>query len=481
MKYRTKLRVGFLATSIAVNVLSLVVLYTLSHRHLLNEFRQKVLSITATTATLIDGSLHDQIRTAADESSGAYRAIQRQLQLVQERNRNDGTYVKYMYTLRLVPGTKGSLVYVVDPDEDPKEHAHVGDVFPYPGEKIFGDRAYVEEEIFTDQTGSWLSGYAPIKNSTGEVAAMVEVDIAADRVRADLLPLLWAAIGSVMISLVLGFGVTFWLSGRVARPLHALQATLERIGKGDLTVRSDITDNDEFGDVSRSINHMVDGLREREMVKSAFARYVSQQVMESIISAGAVPELQGHRRKITAFFSDIRGFSTIAEKMEPEAVVAMLNEYFKLMVDIVFRNKGTLDKFMGDGLMAIFGAPAEDPEQEAHAVRAAIEMQVELRRLCDRWQAEGRPPIRIGIGINTGAAIVGNIGSEARMEYTAIGDTVNIAARLESATKECGQDILISEFTREAVDGRFKTEPIGSLSVKGRAEPVMTYAVPVGS
>src|SRR5262245_54727229 len=177
MKYRTKLRVGFLATCIGVNVLSLVVLYALSHRHLLNEFRQKVLSITATTATLIDGDLHDQIRTKADEALAPYRTIQQQLQRVQERNRNDGTYVKYMYTLRLVPGTTGKLVYVVDPDVDPKEHAHVGDVFPYPGEKIFGDRAYVEQEIFTDSTGSWLSGYAPIKNSTGQISAMVEVDI----------------------------------------------------------------------------------------------------------------------------------------------------------------------------------------------------------------------------------------------------------------------------------------------------------------
>ena len=213
-------------------------------------------------------------------------------------------------------------------------------------------------------------------------------------------------------------------------------------------------------------------------MKSAFARYVSQQVMETIISSGALPSLHGDRRKITALFSDIRGFSTIAEKMNAEAVVVMLNEYFKVMVDIVFRNKGTLDKFMGDGLMVIFGAPADDADQEEHAVRAAIEMQIELRRLCQRWETEGRPSIRIGIGINSGAAIVGNMGSEARMEYTAIGDTVNIAARLESATKDCGQDILISEFTYEAVRGVFEAVRIGSVSVKGRAEPVMTYAVP---
>jgi adenylate cyclase len=157
-------------------------------------------------------------------------------------------------------------------------------------------------------------------------------------------------------------------------------------------------------------------------------------------------------------------------------VVLLLNEYFERMVEVVFRNHGMLDKFIGDGMMVIFGAPEDDPYQEEHALNAAIEMQSELRSLAERWKLEG-VNLRIGIGINSGPAIVGNIGSTRRMEYTAIGDTVNLASRLESATKEIGVGILISEYTYNALRGSFRFRNMGSILVKGRAEPVLTYSV----
>jgi adenylate cyclase len=478
MKYRTKLRIGFITTCIGVNLLSLAFLYQLSHKYLLDEFRKKTLAMVRTTATMIDGDLHDQIRTRDDQSSSAYATIQAQLKKVRDQNRQDGNFVRYAYTLRPKPGTKHELEYVVDPEEDTTKHAYVGEPFGYPGEPIWVDRGYVEEEIFTDKTGSWLSGYAPVKNSKGEMVAVVEVDIDAGVVVADLRPVGLATLGSVLISVVCGFAVTFWLSNRVAQPLMRLRSTLERIGQGDLTAKSDNQNSDEFGEVARVVNQMVDGLRERDMVKSAFARYVSQQVIDNIIKTGKLPALHGDRRKITALFSDIRGFTTISETMNPGDVVEMLNEYFKSMVDIVFRHKGTLDKFMGDGMMVIFGAPAEDSRQEEHAVQAAIEMQQELQRLCRKWESEKKPTIRIGIGINTGFAIVGNIGSEARMEYTAIGDVVNTASRLESVTKEHGVDILISDATLQGASGLFETVPVGNVHLKGRVEAVRTYSVP---
>ena len=139
-----------------------------------------------------------------------------------------------------------------------------------------------------------------------------------------------------------------------------------------------------------------------------------------------------------------------SETLPPEKVVQLLNEYFESMVEVVFRNSGTLDKFIGDGLMVIFGAPQDDPNQEEHALKAAIEMQAELRKLAAKWKPEGLS-LRIGIGINSGPAIVGNIGSSRRMDYTAVGDTVNLASRLESTTKELGVGILISEYTYNAL------------------------------
>jgi len=163
--------------------------------------------------------------------------------------------------------------------------------------------------------------------------------------------------------------------------------------------------------------------------------------------------------------------------MRPEEVVELLSEYFERMVDVILRHQGTIDKFLGDGMMVIFGAPLDDPYQEEHAVAAALEMQKELAVLCRKWEAQGRPAIRMGIGINSGAAVVGNIGSEERMEYTAIGDTVNLAARLESATKDLGLEIIVSEQTYDAVRPLFRWKPAGDVAVRGRTEPVRAYSV----
>jgi adenylate cyclase len=167
----------------------------------------------------------------------------------------------------------------------------------------------------------------------------------------------------------------------------------------------------------------------------------------------------------------------MAEGMTPEAVVEMLRGFFDRMVEVLMRHKGTIDKFLGDGMMVIFGAPLDDPYQEEHAVLAAVEMQQQLRNLCTQWETNGRRPVKMGIGINSGAAIVGNIGSEDRMEYTAIGDTVNLAARLESATKELGVEIVVSEHTYTAIRPLFQWKPAGSITVRGRTEPVRAYSV----
>jgi adenylate cyclase len=269
--------------------------------------------------------------------------------------------------------------------------------------------------------------------------------------------------------------VVFFLSHRVSKPLKELHTAVEAIGNGNFDTRLEISSRDEFGSVAKAINAMAAGLSERDRVKTAFARYVSHQVMDSILDS-KVDKLSGDRRRITVLFSDIRGFTTISEGLAPEKVVQLLNEYFEKMVEVVFRNKGTLDTFIGDGMMVIFGAPEDDEYQEENALKAALEMQSELRSVTEKWRPDGLN-LRIGIGINSGPAIVGNIGSSRRMEYTAIGDTVNLASRLESATKELGVGILISEYTHNALRGSFRFKNMGAVQVKGRVDPVLAYSV----
>jgi len=180
---------------------------------------------------------------------------------------------------------------------------------------------------------------------------------------------------------------------------------------------------------------------------------------------------------MTVLFSDIRGFTTVSEAGEPEQIVSLLNVYFTRMVDIVFRHKGTVDKFVGDMVMALFGAPLDDPDHADHAVQAGLEMIDELRALNARWLADGRPALDIGIGINTGPMIAGNIGSEAIMSYTVIGDAVNLGSRLESLNKQYRTHIIISESTRARLKQPYALRPLGEVVVKGKTQAVPIFEV----
>jgi adenylate cyclase len=229
-----------------------------------------------------------------------------------------------------------------------------------------------------------------------------------------------------------------------------------------------------FGGVS--YQYFVEG-REKRQVKRLFGRYVSKDIYDQLVDNPALARLGGQRREMTVLFSDIRGFTTISESGEPEEIVAFLNVYFTRMVEIVFRHHGTVDKFVGDMVMALFGAPLDDPDHADHAVQTGLEMIAELRRLNSEWHAQGKLSMDIGIGINTGPMIAGNIGSEAIMSYTVIGDAVNLGSRLESLNKQYGTHIIISEATRARLRLAYTVRPLGEVVVKGKTQAVPIYEV----
>ena len=220
---------------------------------------------------------------------------------------------------------------------------------------------------------------------------------------------------------------------------------------------------------------------QKRMVKKLFGRYVSKDVFEQLMAHPDRAELGGKRREMSVLFSDIRGFTTVTEKGDAEALVAQLNEYFSRMVDIVFRNKGTVDKFVGDMVMALYGAPMDDPDHAEHAVETAIEMVRELGQLNRLWSTRGLPQLDIGIGINSGDMIAGNIGSSAIMSYTVIGDNVNLGSRLESLNKEYGSRIIISDASRARLTGHYDIHPLGDVVVKGKTRAVAIFEVVVPS
>jgi len=185
--------------------------------------------------------------------------------------------------------------------------------------------------------------------------------------------------------------------------------------------------------------------------------------------------LRAEKRTLTVLFSDVRGFTTFSEKYPPETVIATLNEHLNMMVSVIFNYQGTLDKFVGDCVMAFWGAPIPQPNQAELAARAALAMIEGLEKLNEKWQSEGRPTLKIGVGINTGEMLFGNIGSEQRMDFTVIGDSVNLGARLESATKELHASIVISDATYQQIRSQARVRPLGEISVKGKEEKITVY------
>jgi adenylate cyclase len=222
--------------------------------------------------------------------------------------------------------------------------------------------------------------------------------------------------------------------------------------------------------------YFVEG-REKRKVKQLFSRYVAKDVYDQLIADPSRAKLGGTRRQMTVLFSDMRGFTALTEKGKPEDIVAQLNDYFTRMVKVLFEHRGTLDKFVGDMVMALFGAPLDDEAHAEHAVQTALAMVRALDVLNAEWETFGLPRLDIGIGINTGEMVAGNIGSETIMSYTVIGDAVNLGARLESLNKEYGTRIIISESTRALLKGQYDIRPLGSVTVKGKSRAVAIFEV----
>lgn len=215
--------------------------------------------------------------------------------------------------------------------------------------------------------------------------------------------------------------------------------------------------------------------REKKKIRGAFQYYLTASVINEMLKDPTKLRLGGDKKDLTVLFSDIRGFTSVSEKLSPEELVKLLNEYLTAMTDKVFQYDGLLDKYMGDAIMAVYGAPLDQPDHPLRACRTALDMMQELKKLQAKWTAEGRPVLDIGIGVNTGNMVVGNMGSEMRFDYTVMGDSVNLGSRLEGINKEYGTNIVISEFTYEAVKHVLRCRELDSVRVKGKARPVKIF------
>ncbi|MBS2031390.1 MAG: adenylate/guanylate cyclase domain-containing protein [Deltaproteobacteria bacterium] len=306
-------------------------------------------------------------------------------------------------------------------------------------------------------------------NMLVELTASRDVTALRDEAHKDL----WRSIEVLAGVLAVVLIIALRFASRMGRAVRNLSSAAGSVKGGKYVTVPEVKTHDELETLATDFNAMVAGLKERDQLRDTFGRYVTRQIADHLL-AGKVA-LGGELVPVTVLFSDIRSFTSISERMEPRALLDFLNEYFSGMVESVMQHHGVVDKFIGDAIMAVFGAPVPHPDDPLHAIQAALEMRARLQKINVAFKARGLPEIRTGIGIHSGQVVAGNMGHEQRMEYTVIGDAVNLASRLESMTKELHADVILSEDLYKQVEASVEVEPLHKIKVKGREQEVMVY------
>ncbi len=286
-----------------------------------------------------------------------------------------------------------------------------------------------------------------------------------------------AIIGATLLIIALSIAMSFAMGRRITQPIDKLVNASRAIGNGEYTFRFKERRKDELGLLMVAFNEMAEGMLEKSQVKSALSRYVSPGVARQILSNLDDIGLSGKRIEGSVLFADISGFTSISEKTKAEELVSMLNRFFSLITCACAANHGIVDKYMGDGVMLVFGAPETDKDHAFHAISCALLMQKLIAHENSQREAAGLLPVQFRVGINTGSMLAGNMGSHERMEYTVVGDTVNLASRLCGITNS-GQIVISREmYARDDVTGRVLAGEYQSIRLRGISQPVSTYLV----
>lgn len=352
------------------------------------------------------------------------------------------------------------------------------------GESINGSALYTaiceykeqnRQMLFTDEKeGDFFGAFTRILNGELITITTISSDIVYEAGRSTFIRNIFLSCAIFFLCIML---IWFW-SKSISSPVKELAAAAGRIGNGEYEVQLERKRKDELKILTDSFVKMGHGLAERERLKDAFGRFTNKEIAEKAMRNEL--SLGGENKNVTVFFSDIRSFTAMSEKLTPEQVVEFLNEYMTRMVKCVDATGGVVDKFIGDAIMAVWGAPvsAGSPKEDAlNGIKASLLMRKELYELNKERVAKGLIPVHIGCGLNSGDVIAGQIGSEKRMEYTVIGDTVNTASRTEALNKPFHTDVLITENTWQLVKDEILVEEMPGVKVKGKTDKLRMFAV----
>jgi len=432
----------------------------------------QLLNIARVAVLFVDPAQHAGLARAPQPDAPAYRRLRTALATVQREVllttpiRTLADYDATTRRARVVLSTdemeRPGGAYVLAPElDEPITSGLVDGVARY-------TRAY------RNAGGTWISAVAPIVDASGKTTAFLsvdyQVDVFLDRLRElDITVLEGSAAGALC---ALGLGLLF--ARRLTRPISALTKAVATVAAGDLSQPAlPVRSRDEVGLLTGAFNGMVEGLRQRDFIRNAFGRYVSPEVAKTLLESPDGLRLGGEKRRITVLMSDLRGYTRFAEHGDPAGVMAVLNDYLGRMADIVIAHGGTINEFIGDAIFAVFGAPMEHPDHAERAAATALAMQRAMDTLNTENAARGRPQFEMGIGLHTGEAVVGNIGSEQRTKYAVVGAAVNLAARVEGCT--VGGQVLMTTETREALGGLAESAPPIHVELKGLDAPVALH------
>lgn len=321
----------------------------------------------------------------------------------------------------------------------------------------------------------FLSYFLPLPAENGRPIALLQRSL--DRELAPYLRLEHTYLGLALLGLVVSVGLGIWIARGVSRPVLQLAEGARNIAEGNYQHRVHLKQEDELGSLATSFNQMSEGLAERDRVRDLLGKVVSREVAAELLQKGIA--LGGEEREVTVLFSDLRNYTGMSEMLPAQEMIRILNHYFTRMSAIVEKHGGVVDKYVGDALMALFGAPVAKEGDADRALQTALEMTAALDELNRDWHERGLPTIDIGIGVNTDVVIAGNMGSETRLNYTVIGDGVNLASRLEGLTKvaEYRTRIIISGATLAKAREVYRTRPLGEVAVKGKQKPTEIFAL----
>lgn len=471
------MRVTLLYGLVVIGVLLVmsVVFYRYAASRELDSIRLRLRDSAVAIASGITVDTIDALRDPASQDSPPHRALLDRLRVVAEADPD----ISDIYVFR-PSETPGVLVFVADHVvRGNAKPGKIGETYTPAATIRMLDglvRPTVEHTPYTDAWGTVLSGYAPIRNDAARAVALVGVDIQLARIEEIEARVRWLTV-LLFIGATIALGVLAKLvSISVREPLYKIVEASSAITAGTPSVRVDLDRKDEFGVVGRHFDEMARGLEERDFIKTTFGTYVSPQVVRRLLDERR-DAVRGEQRDVVVLFSDLRRFTTLTEKLAPHEIVAMLNDYLERMSRAVVAAGGRIDKFIGDALMADWGALESVEDGEGHALRAALDMQRALDELNVERAARGEASLQMGIGIHTGSVIAGSIGSQRKLEFTVIGDAVNAASRLEGLCKVYGAAIVASRAVIDASSMRPAHRRLDRVIVAGKSEPLEVVEV----